>query len=232
MSNGITVNAAQSLFVIPCGDGHTCFGFENARKHAEQIATALNRSDLMPTPEVFGTLAGYALYEQAVRAFASSVLSAKTYFDPGTDPLVQRVLERYRESVKRVRVFFGDPETGRDWCEEWDVVGTIGRSGGTMKSPLLVPHGENIGPAISTSKVLRVMDVGTNKEVYRHPMYKVPALEIEPLDDPELPKYKWAGFRDGELIARFYSNYQAAEWKEFMIGGIATKREDLLKLAA
>ncbi len=232
MSNGITVNAAQSLFVIPCGDGHTCFGFENARKHAEQIATALNRSDLMPTAEVYGTLDGYELYQQAVRSFASSVLSAKTYFDPGTDPLVQRALERYRKSGKRVRVFFGDPETGRDWCEEWDVVGQIGRSGGTMKVPLLLPLGENFGPAIMTSKVLRVMDVATNKDVYRHVKYQVPGLEIEPLADPELPNHKWAGYRDGELIARFRSNYEAVEWKEFVTGGIATKREDLLKLAA
>lgn len=235
MSKEIKLNIEQSLYVIPCGEGHTCFGFENARKHCEQIAQALNRSDLMPTPEIFGNFEGYGLYEHAVKAWASSLESKKTYFDPGTDQKVQAVLEKYRQSQLMIRLFYGDPSTGRDSCEEWDVVGQVGRSGGSMKVPLLLVDGEHYGSPISSDRLLRIMDVQLNVDVYRHKLYKVPDIQIVPLVDLSLPEYKWAGHRDGVLCARFRSTYEAAEWQEFMTGRIACKREDVVnnyKLAA
>lgn len=235
MSKEITLNAQQSLYVVPCGDGFTCFGFENARKHAEQISKTLSRPDLMPTAEMFGALAGYELYQKAVHAWGCSLMSKKTYFDPGTDPKVQKILEKYRQSEKLIRIFYGDPHTGRDSCEEWDVVGRIGRSGGLMKVPLLLADGENFGGSILTERILRIMDVETNKDVYRSSLYEVPNIQIVPLVDASLPEYSWAGYRDNELIARFRTTYEASEWEAFMTGQIATKREEIVnqfKLAA
>lgn len=45
-----------------------------------------------------------------------------------------------------VRIWLGDTQTGRAWAEENDVIGTIGRSTGTMEVPLLVEAGELAGP--------------------------------------------------------------------------------------
>jgi hypothetical protein len=164
-----------------------------------------------------------------------SLFSKKTYFDPGTDQKVLTLLEKYRLSGKMLRVFYGDPETGRDSCEEWDVVGCVGRSNGILKVPLLLVDGQDYGSALMTNRLVRIMDVVTNKDVYRHALYQDPSIQTVPLVDPKLPDYSWAGLRDGVLIARFRSTYEAAQWEEFMTGRIAAKREDIvqhLKLAA
>ena len=47
----ITLNPEQRLYVIATEGGVTCFGFDNARDHAWQIAQRLDRPDLMPTAD-------------------------------------------------------------------------------------------------------------------------------------------------------------------------------------
>jgi hypothetical protein len=175
---------------------HTCW-FENARKHAEQISTALSRPDLMPTAEMFGVLAGYELYQKAAYAWGCSLMSKKTYFDPGTDPRVQKVLEKYRQSEKLIRIFYGDPQTGRDSCEEWDVVGRIGRSGGLMKVPLLLADGENFGGSILTERVLSPW-MFTRTKMFTVTLCIRANIRRSLLIEPAW--YSWAGYRDNELI--------------------------------
>ena len=41
--NKASINAEQQLYVIDCGEGYTCFGFANARNHANLIAHKLGR---------------------------------------------------------------------------------------------------------------------------------------------------------------------------------------------
>lgn len=39
----------------------------------------------------------------------------------GTDVKVARILEQSRLTGQRIRIFYGDVETGRDWLDEYDV---------------------------------------------------------------------------------------------------------------
>ncbi len=73
MKKDVTVNEDQKRFVIPCGGGYTCFGFENARRDTAAIASKLKRDDLTPLESEFGTLAGYAKYLRACDAWSQSV---------------------------------------------------------------------------------------------------------------------------------------------------------------
>ncbi|MFH1740063.1 MAG: hypothetical protein ABIH23_13720, partial [bacterium] len=50
---------------------------------------------------------------------------------------VVEILEKYRDRSTRIRVFYGDTITGRDWMEENDTMGIVGRSSGQIKVPLL-----------------------------------------------------------------------------------------------
>lgn len=59
----VTLSPEQRLYVIPCGDGYTCLGFDNARGHADQIAARLQRPDLAFAPGDHGSLDGYAKYQ-------------------------------------------------------------------------------------------------------------------------------------------------------------------------
>jgi len=226
----IKLNQEQQLYVIPCGDGYSCFGFSNAQRDTEFIAAQLQRHDLKPTSSEFGTLEGYAKYRAACQAWASSSKSKHTWFTPGTPPKVQRILEQYRESGDLIRLFLGDKVTGRDWMEENDVVGRIGRSAGSQKVPLLIVAGDDGGGAILTDSIIRLLDVG-GRELYSHPTYEPPLLELRTENEPlkRAKGYTHAVFRDGkQLCARFRNAYEAAEYVEFMTGKIATRRDHLL----
>jgi hypothetical protein len=221
----ISINQEQKLYVLASGDGVSCFGFDNARDHAAKIGRALKRDDLLPLDGEYGTVEGYAKYRRALAAWGDSVFSRQTYFDPGTPDKVARLLERYRTNGKLLRLFLGNPQTGRDWGEESDVVGYIGRSGGTCEVPLLLPPSDCGGPAISTASVIRLMDVETSTELYRAPTYETPELSLHPCSD--VKGYLWEARRDGKLAARFSDLHEAAEWCAFIRGDIAARREDL-----
>lgn len=235
MLSHVTVNPDQKLYVIPCGDGYTCFGFDNAQRHTLKILASVVAQERghfkdVDHPSVFegieahplnftsadyGQISGYEKYQQACKLW-SAKFSDTTYFDPFTAPEVIRLLEQYRRSRHPVRIFLGDSETGRDWMEENDVVGTIGRSSGSMKVPLLVPQGEDGGGAILTACVLRIIDATTLKQVYAHSKYQPPALAVHP--DTSVKKYTFRVDRDDEVQARFRTREQAFGYVAFMLG--------------
>mgnify|MGYP000614965110 CR=1 FL=1 len=126
--NKISINAEQQFYVIDSGEGYTCFGFANARDHANLIAHRLGRADLAFTNEDYATLAGYNKYRHAVHARGQSPQTRTTYFDPDTDAQAAKVLESCRARERKVRLILGDTRSGEPRLEEHDVVGRIGRS--------------------------------------------------------------------------------------------------------
>jgi len=170
--NKVSINAEQQLYVIDCGEGYSCFGFANARDHADQIARKLNRSDLAFTDEDYATLAGYERYCHAVQAWSQSPLTRTTYFDPGTDARAGTVIESCRTHERKIRLILGDTLTGEPWLEEHDAVGRIGRSIGTLKVPLLIEPGEHGGSAILCACILAIVDWASGNFLYRHDAYQ------------------------------------------------------------
>lgn len=211
----VTLNTEQKLYVIATGDGYSCFGFDNARDHANQIAQRLSRADLSFTPNDYAALAGYRKYEKAVSAWSQSALTKQTYFDPGTDPKAAAVLESRRQTGGKVQLVLGDTRSGEAWLNEYDVVGKIGRSSGSLKVPLLVEDGETGGGAILTACVLHIIDWKSGRTLYRHPAYREPDLSLQPSDIPERP---WAVIHLNEVIARFKDMGKACAYIAFMRG--------------
>jgi hypothetical protein len=211
----IALNVGQKLYVITNPDGYTCLGFDKARDHANHIADLLGRPDLAQRPCEWGTLQGYARYLTAVDYWRTSPRSKDTYFESGTDPKVARILERYRDSGDRVRLIFGNPETGESWLEEHDVLGRIGRTTGGWKAPILVPDGEIGGGIISTSRVLAIIDQSTGGVKWRHENFGEPELEIVPC---AMTGYAWSVRRSGGTQANFKTLSRAAAYVAFMCG--------------
>lgn len=211
----VTLNTEQKLYVITTDYGYSCFGFDNARDHANQMAQRLNRADLSFTPSDYAALAGYRKYEEAVSTWSRSSLTRQTYFDPGTDPKVATVLETRRQTSGKVRLVLGNTCTGAPWLNEYDVVGKIGRSDGSLKIPLLVEDGESCGSAILTACVLNIIDWKSGRALYRHPAYLEPELSLQPSDVPERP---WAVIHLNEVIARFKEMGKACAYIAFMRG--------------
>lgn len=219
--NQVTLNPAQQLYVIANEHGYSCFGFQNARDHSDQIAARLDRADLAFTADDFATLAGYEKYRQATAAWGCSALIGQTYFDPGTAPKVMKTLESCRKNGNKVRLVLGNTATGASWLDEHDVVGRIGRSCGWLKVPLLVEPGESGGGAILTACVLCVIDWDSGQVLYRHPAYKEPDLSIVPSSDDKRP---WVVMCDGEAIARFDDIGKAGAYLAFVRGATIEPR--------
>jgi len=213
--NSLTLSADQRLYVIAFDGGVSCLGFDNARDHANQIAELLRRSELAFSASDHGALAGYAKYRQATNAWGDSALNRQTYFDPGTGPEVARVLESCRKAGNKVRLVLGDTVTGEPGLEEYDVVGTIGRSCGSLKVPLLIEAGEHGGGAIPTARVLCIIDWRSGKTRYRHPAYQAPDLGINPTEDRAHP---WAVVLHDKEVARFGDVGKAGAYLAFMRG--------------
>lgn len=221
----ITLNPEQRLFVIPCGDGYSCAGFDYVFKNLKTLAQKLLKFGIEIAPareDEIGTPTQYEQYCAALQLVGNRDLG--TWFDPDTPKKARTLLEQYRKSRAKVRVFYGDTKTGRDWMEEYDMVGHIGRSGGSMKIPLLISEGEHGGLGLLDSCIVRMIDVETRKEVYCHPRYHLPEMEIRPLDGDLAAKgYTygvWATNKDGamENHANFRSYGLAAQWVAFMSG--------------
>lgn len=142
-----------------------------------------------------------------------------TSYDARTPDEVIRVLENARQSGKRVRVFYGDTATGRDWMEENDVMGTIGRSTGTNKIPLLIANARSMGGgAILDHCIVRITI--DKKDVYRHPSYHIGDITIRDITDRRLLSrgYTVAVDVNGDNRANFKTRERAESYVKFIKG--------------
>lgn len=213
----ISIDKERRLFVIPCGSGYSCMGFEYVAKQLQTLSQALlkfgiNIGEIIQ--EQIGTLNQYEQYRRAIGLIGNHNLG--TWFDPDTPKKVRAILERYRKSDEKIRIFYGNGETGLDWMEEFDVVGRVGRSGGVTKVPLLIEDGECGGPAMLDQCIVRLIDAASRKELYRHPSYHQGLMEIRPAECGA--PYSHGVWVSGENNANFRSYGEAAQWVAFMSG--------------
>lgn len=98
------------------------------------------------------------------------------YFHPETPDAVCNILSNYRANGKRLRLHFGDTDTGRDWMEEHDIIGYIGQSTGTIKIPLLIANSRSMGGGGILDNCIVKITAG-NQTLYKHPTYNAPTTE-------------------------------------------------------
>lgn len=222
----VTLNQSQQLFVLKSGSSYSCLGFNVVYERACELVKRLAKAgERLATPKEteIGTLTQYRLYESLMQAYAH-LKDKETWFTEDTPAKVRWEIERYRKSGEAIRVFYGDVVTGRSWMDEYDVIGRVGRSAGPMKSPLLVAEGEYAGGCLLTDCIIRLIDVKTGEDVYRHPKFHVPEMELRKLDgDLLLQGYThglWVKAKDGQFAnhANFKSIGEAGHWIAFITG--------------
>lgn len=236
----VTLNNEQKLFVISTGNSVSCLGFDVVYQQARELGRRLKATaartrlssrmaalvDLViPREDQIGTIEQLAQHRALMAGYVELNDSA-TWYDARTPAGVQVALEAALRSNDRMRIFNGDSVTGRDWMEEYDTIGRVGRSCGAMKVPLLVPKGEDGGSALLTDCIVRIVNVTKGIEVYRHSLYHIPKMELV-----EAASYdKVDGFthsvkmqnKDGEMdtCGNFKSESAAAHWLAFMAGSV------------
>ena len=108
---------------------------------------------------------------------------------------------------QKIRIFYGDTETGRDWNESYDIFGFIGRSTGSVKIPLILHSRRSTGGSgILEHCIVRITI--DKVDVYRHPSYH---RGIERKGN-EIHK------ESGECILRAKDEKTALRWFDFFLG--------------
>ena len=132
-------------------------------------------------------------------------------------------LEKYRDGSTRIRVFYGDTVTGRDWMEENDTMGIVGRSSGQIKVPLLIKTRRSFGGgAILDSAIVKI--TVNHRVVYKHPKFWQPELFLSSLKNTGTPELPWTVCRKVEPVggmevyARFATKAKAERYIAFMRG--------------
>jgi hypothetical protein len=142
-------------------------------------------------------------------------LPSGTCYHQETPDQVMRILESCMKSGEIVRVFYGDTKSGQSWHDEFDMVGRIGRSTGSIKIPLIVPKGECGGPGLLDHCIIRI---DTREEtLYQHNKFRVGEMTLFQGNDKQLP---WEVFIDRVLHARFELNAEATKFMSFLQGNL------------
>ena len=127
------------------------------------------------------------------------------------------LLEASRQNRTRLRVFYGDTDTGRDWLEENDVCGTIGRSTGLIKIPLFIKNSRSSGGgALLDHCIVKIM-IGKNV-LYQHPLYNQPNFIIRSKLSEGRVAVMTAIANVHECHARFDTHKQALRWIDYITG--------------
>lgn len=142
------------------------------------------------------------------------------YFSADASPTVARLLARYAETRQRVRLFLGETATGKAWAEESDIVGTVGRSMGPCKVPLLIVGNARGGGAILTGCVVAIRECDSRRWSYRAPGFDPGEWRVAPAD---IPGYAETVTHNGIVHARFPRAGMGARYCEFMLGDRFTR---------
>lgn len=120
-----------------------------------------------------------------------------TAYNINTSDEVIKILEDSRINKERIRIFYGDVNSGKDWMEINDTIGKIGRSTGKYKIPLLIKTSRSIGGGAILDHC--IVKITIDKEiVYQNPEYYLPTMEIkEATDDLKMMGYFYSVFADG-----------------------------------
>ena len=156
-----------------------------------------------------------------------------TFYAADTPDDVIRVLHQARRSEQRIRVHYGyttqesaaehpelHGEVGRDWLEENDVEGTVGRSMGPIKIPLVIRSSRSTGgPGILTDCIVKITTTGKGRRtLYRHSAYHVKGdVTLHAIDETygegeHTRRYRAEVRIAGETHARFADEAGARRW--------------------
>lgn len=130
---------------------------------------------------------------------------------------VATLLNNLNMSQQRVRLVYGNPDTGKDWLEEHDVVGTIGRSTGTNKIPLLIKNSRSTGGgSILDCRILKIVDVKSKRVLYQHDKYIAPDFTIQ-YGSSVGHGYNYAVLCNNTVQANFKTEKKAQNYIDFML---------------
>lgn len=140
-----------------------------------------------------------------------------TAFHIDTDNEVCRILDEAINSQRRLKIYLGDTKTGKDWNEEHDTIGRIGRSTGIFKIPLLIHNSRSLGgPALLDNCIVKIKDIETGRVLFHVPNYHNAYFSIV-LCTHLSPEYTHSVMIDHKL----YSNHKSLRSAKLLVNKLS-----------
>lgn len=130
-------------------------------------------------------------------------------FHAETSKQVQDMLTQLYMSKQRIRLYYGDTTTGRSWLDEHDIYGTIGRSTGSVKVPLLIYNSRSSGGGHILDHCVIRIDT-KHSTLYKHDNFHTPVLTADDKGGVYLP--------DGSMHAYLGCAERASRYIDWITG--------------
>jgi hypothetical protein len=118
-------------------------------------------------------------------------------------------LEYAHRSRERVRVFYGNPKTGKSWNEEHDIMGVVSNSTGDVACLILLQKiTSRSGGALLDSCIVRIDLISEKRPLYQHENFHV---------DAKLDGLKVVT-NEGNTLAVFDNEKRAVKYLKFLKG--------------
>ncbi len=184
----------------------------------EKLSKFESGPDTIPNRKIKWTVPGDNIKLSSVN-IAYKIVDGTCYDSRTSDEVIRAIEYAYKKKLK-IKFHYGHSD-GRDWHEENDCRGYIGRSTGKYKIPLILAsknsHG---GPGILDHCIVRIIVSGKNvKVLYEHPNYKSKKFEVKPEKfQDNFNSYSFAVYADNELMARFKDKTNAEKYVDNVTG--------------
>lgn len=142
-----------------------------------------------------------------------------TAYHAQTNDIIVNILENARTNNQRVRIFYGNTENGEDWNEENNIIGTIGRSIGNIKIPLLMSNSRSIGGGGILDHCIVKITID-KRVVYQHSNYNCGKFNFIKTSNQELINkgYLYTVLKNNKEYANFKTEKQACNFIDFITG--------------
>lgn len=220
----VVINEAQERYVLKQPMGYSCLGFDVVLREIRLMATRIKPLGWLNAHVQTlqrGSMEAYEVYRQALDHLRQSRIQTETWFDEETPAALKNVLEACRRDGTRVRLWYGDRQSGRSWMNENDVYGTIGRSGGTIRIPLICPPRSSSGSGLLDGSIVRIDDVIARKTLWAHRKFHLPETVLQAISPPmetDGQRYVVEALVEGKTHARFGSWDEAGHWLAMQSG--------------
>jgi hypothetical protein len=94
-------------------------------------------------------------------------------YNDKTPQNIINIIDNLYQTKTRVTFDFGDIETGKSWGEVNGIKGTIGKSTGSTKIPLLIHNARSLdGGSLLTHCIVKISESKGGKLIYQHENFK------------------------------------------------------------
>ena len=138
------------------------------------------------------------------------------------NPGLWNILERCRKEHTRCRIWYGNTETGLSWNEEYEVIGYISRSSGSIKIPILLYNKRSVcGSPILDRRIVRIDDIKSKTTLYKNDNFHTSEFSIfcRKEGTEYERKYPYCVTSDGVMTLASFSSYKKAmKYIQFLRG--------------